>query len=226
MGSLGLSVAHWLQAHPFDAGIIGFTSWSRSLRTSVAVLPRLRSSVRFVVELLGDVGRTSLQHEAAQATRDLAKLTGAEPRFLRTAGVVPSPELRETLLAPDWTPGSPSGCSTTCSWPWWASAPVGSTLRLPPRSSSSPTRSPTARESWVRSDMSTPASPRRMAAPSSRSATASSSGSRWTSCVAPTGCSAVAGGRKRYAAIRASLLGGWVNALVTNLATAERLAAE
>ena len=37
---------------------------------------------------------------------------------------------------------------------------------------------------------------------------------------------AVAGGRKKYAAIRAALLGGWVNALVNDLATAERLARE
>ena len=101
VGSLGQSVAHWLQAHPFEAEIIGFTSWSRSLRATVAALPRLRSNVRYVVELLGDVGRTTLQHEAAQATRDLAKLTGAEPRFLRTPGVVPSPKLRKTLLAHD-----------------------------------------------------------------------------------------------------------------------------
>jgi DNA-binding transcriptional regulator LsrR (DeoR family) len=34
---------------------------------------------------------------------------------------------------------------------------------------------------------------------------------------------AVAGGASKYLAIRAALLGGWVNALVTDLATAEHL---
>jgi DNA-binding transcriptional regulator LsrR (DeoR family) len=36
----------------------------------------------------------------------------------------------------------------------------------------------------------------------------------------------VAGGERKYAAIRAALLGGWVNVLVTDHETAERLVAE
>ena len=36
---------------------------------------------------------------------------------------------------------------------------------------------------------------------------------------------AVAGGPSKYLAIRAALLGGWVNALVTDLLTAEHLVA-
>jgi DNA-binding transcriptional regulator LsrR (DeoR family) len=38
------------------------------------------------------------------------------------------------------------------------------------------------------------------------------------------GVMAVAGGRSKYMAIRAALRGGWVNTLVTDLATAEYLA--
>jgi len=37
---------------------------------------------------------------------------------------------------------------------------------------------------------------------------------------------AVAGGARKYTAIRAALRGGWANVLVTDLETARRLAAE
>ena len=36
----------------------------------------------------------------------------------------------------------------------------------------------------------------------------------------------MAGGARKYAAIRGALLGGWVNVLITDHVTAERLAAE
>ena len=99
--ALGQLVATRLQAHPLPAEIIGFTSWSRSLRATVASLKPMQSATKYVVEMLGDVGPMAIQHEAADATRQLAALTGAEPHFLRTPGVVPSREVRETILAYD-----------------------------------------------------------------------------------------------------------------------------
>ena len=99
--SLGQLVAARLQAQPPEAEVIGLTSWSRSLRATVAALQPLRSSVNYVVEMLGDVGPVAIQHEAADATRQLAALTGAQPLFLRIPGVVPNHEVRETLLAHD-----------------------------------------------------------------------------------------------------------------------------
>lgn len=99
--SLGQLVAARLQSQPLEAEVMGFTSWSRSLRATVAALQPLRSSVRHVVELLGDVGPVAVQHEAADATRQLAALTGAEPLFLRLPGVVPNVQVRETLLSYD-----------------------------------------------------------------------------------------------------------------------------
>ena len=224
VASLGQSVAHWLHAHPFEAEIIGFTSWSRSLRATVSALPRLRSNVRYVVELLGDVGRMTLQHEAAQATRDLAALTGAEPRFLRTPGVVGSPELRETLLKHDPDARQALGLLDHMQL---ALVGIGTCDVDPPLA---------AGENFFTEEQ------------FQRARALGAVGQVNLRFIAEDGSPiaseldelvvgvtldqlrradrvlAVAGGRKKYAAVRASLLGGWVNALVTDLATAERLA--
>lgn len=101
VGALGQLVAARLQAHPLEAGFIGLTSWSRSLRATVTALRPLRATTKYVVEMLGGVGPVTIQHEAADATRQLAALTGAEPLFLRIPGVVPNRDVRETLLAYD-----------------------------------------------------------------------------------------------------------------------------
>lgn len=96
--SLGRGLATMLEGRTLDSEIIGLTSWSRALRETVASLTPMRTSAKYVVEMLGDVGPPLLQHEAADATSQLAKLTGAEPRFLRVAGVAASPAARAALV--------------------------------------------------------------------------------------------------------------------------------
>lgn len=97
--SLGRSLSTLLEARVLDPKVIGVTSWSRSLREMIAVLRPVRTTAtRYVVEMLGDVGPPQVQHEAADATSRLAKLTEAEPVFLRVAGVVSSLAAREVLV--------------------------------------------------------------------------------------------------------------------------------
>lgn len=99
---LGRLLGIRLESNPLEAEIIGFTSWSRSLRETVGSMnPASQMTAKYVVELLGDVGPPAVQHEAAQLTQQLAALTGAEPRFLRIPGVVASAEARRTLLDRD-----------------------------------------------------------------------------------------------------------------------------
>jgi len=54
-----------------------------------------------VVEMVGDLGPPTLQHLAAQHTQQLADLAGAEPMFLRVPGVVANREVKQTLLGYD-----------------------------------------------------------------------------------------------------------------------------
>ncbi|MGI3786039.1 MAG: sugar-binding transcriptional regulator [Janthinobacterium lividum] len=99
---LGEMFAARLLAEPIAATMIGFTSWSRSLEAAVRALsPGAITGAQIVVELLGDVGTPQVQHQAAQLTERLGGVTGAEPRFLRVPGVVPSPEARQMLVELD-----------------------------------------------------------------------------------------------------------------------------
>lgn len=99
---LGQLLALHLQSGPLDEAVIGFTSWSRSLQETVRHLQPLRQAqTQIVVEMLGDLGPPQLQHEAAQMTERLSQLTGATPMFLRTAGVMPNPEVKQVVLDHD-----------------------------------------------------------------------------------------------------------------------------
>lgn len=99
---LGQMLAVYLREQPLRGDVIGFTSWSRTLRETVRALDTSPGRpATFVVELLGDVGTPEVQHEAAEVTRQLARITGAQPRFLRVPGVTASAAMRATLLNHD-----------------------------------------------------------------------------------------------------------------------------
>lgn len=102
---LGRDLAHAMAAllHEvaFEAPVIGFTSWSKTLRLMVDALQPLRTRTEHVVEMLGDLGPPDLQHDAARSTQRLAGLAGGQPVFLRTPGVVPTSEIKELLLSRD-----------------------------------------------------------------------------------------------------------------------------
>lgn len=100
--TLGRALAPIFQVAPIDGRVIGFTSWSRSLRNFVANLePFPRAKARSIVEMLGGVGQPAIQHEATVATERLAQLTDAEALFLRVPGVVPTSDLRAAIIEND-----------------------------------------------------------------------------------------------------------------------------
>ena len=102
IGDLGQFLAIYLAEKPLLGEVIGFTSWSRTLRETIAAMeppPERRS--RVVVEMLGDVGPPDAQHEAAEVTRQLATMLGATPRFLRVPGVVATAKASRALIAKD-----------------------------------------------------------------------------------------------------------------------------
>jgi DNA-binding transcriptional regulator LsrR (DeoR family) len=96
---LGQLLALHLQSTLLDAKVVGFTSWSRALGETVRHLqPMRQTGVTHIVEMVGDLGPPILQHLAAQNTQQLATLTGAQPVFLRIPGVSPSRQVKQTLL--------------------------------------------------------------------------------------------------------------------------------
>ena len=99
---LGELLALHLQNTTLDAKVIGFTSWSRALGETVHHLQPLRQSqAKFVIEMVGDLGPPTLQHRATENTQQLATLAGAAPMFLRTPGVSPNQKIKKTLLDHD-----------------------------------------------------------------------------------------------------------------------------
>lgn len=98
--ALGRSAASYLSAVALQGEVVGFTSWSTTLQEmAFALEPTPRPAARYVVEMLGDLGSPMSQHAAARATQAMATALGAVPVFLRTPGVLTTPELRDSSLA-------------------------------------------------------------------------------------------------------------------------------
>jgi DNA-binding transcriptional regulator LsrR (DeoR family) len=96
---LGAAAAGCLTDEFKNGPVLGFTSWSITLREMAKQLaPRHNMGIKKVVEMLGDLGSPMLQHEAGLATLQVAKALDAEAVFLRIPGVVSSAELLKVAL--------------------------------------------------------------------------------------------------------------------------------
>ena len=96
--SLGLAAARLLANEIADCDVLGFTSWSSTLREMARhMVPVAKSRVKYVAETLGDLGSPMLQHEADVATLQMSEALGAGSAFLRVPGVVASPDLRKAV---------------------------------------------------------------------------------------------------------------------------------
>jgi DNA-binding transcriptional regulator LsrR (DeoR family) len=96
---LGTAAARCLSDEFKNGRVLGFTSWSTTLREMARHMePHGNTGIKYVVEMLGDLGSPMLQHEAALATLQMAKALEAQAVFLRTPGVMPSAELLKAAL--------------------------------------------------------------------------------------------------------------------------------
>ena len=98
---LGAVLATVVENSSVTAGTVGYPSWSRTLTAMVDALQPNCAKAQHVVELLGDLGSPTRQHAATDSTRRLASELRAEPVFLRAPGVLPSAQARRTLLEQD-----------------------------------------------------------------------------------------------------------------------------
>jgi DNA-binding transcriptional regulator LsrR (DeoR family) len=98
---LGTAMASIFMGTLAGAATVGFTSWSRTLQHMVGALQPVVPGAAWVVEMLGDLGPPTLQYDTAQVTQRLATLTAGRPAFLRVPGVVSTPDIGRALLEQD-----------------------------------------------------------------------------------------------------------------------------
>jgi DNA-binding transcriptional regulator LsrR (DeoR family) len=96
---LGAAAAYYIETTIKPEMIIGISSWSRSLFSMVDILhPSTAGAGGKVVQILGGVGNASTQYQAMLLAQRLAELIGASPVLLQAPGVVGSPEARTVLI--------------------------------------------------------------------------------------------------------------------------------
>ena len=100
MAALGSAAAIYLETTLADAARVGISSYSGSLMATVdAMLPLKKRQVDEIVQVMGGIGKSDVQMRATQVADRLARLTGATPRFLPTPGLVSSVPARDALFA-------------------------------------------------------------------------------------------------------------------------------
>lgn len=224
--ALGSATAGLLETTMIGGDTVGISAWSASLLAAVESLPAARGQVADrVVQLIGGIGEPSVQVQATRLLTRFANLTGATPLFMPAPGLLSSPEAIESLLADS------SLVEVVQAWRDLSLALVGIGSLEP---------SPLLRESGNAVAERDQVELRKLGAVGdiclrffdADGRLVDSELNRRIVGIDPELIRAVprrvgvAGGARKYSAIRAALRGGWVNILVTDLATAQRLVAE
>jgi DNA-binding transcriptional regulator LsrR (DeoR family) len=97
--TLGATAASFLEATLPTADVVGVSSWSETLLAAVDSMHAIpKSRTRFVVQVLGGLGRPSSQAYATRLTEHLAQLCHARPLFLLGPGITGSAEALQVML--------------------------------------------------------------------------------------------------------------------------------
>lgn len=225
MRALGGAAGAYLEATLNPGDSIGVSSWSATLVATVESMTRpLRRQAREVAQLIGGVGRPEVQLQATHLIQEVARLTRSQAHLLPAPGLLPSSQTREAFL------DDPYVREIQDVWRHLTIAVVGiGSVRPSPLLHSSG-------NSLSEDELNDLASQGAVGDVCLRFMDASGRHLRTALDERVLGISpddylriprrvGVAGGGRKFEAIRASLLGGWVNILITDVDTARRLAA-
>jgi DNA-binding transcriptional regulator LsrR (DeoR family) len=96
---LGAAAAFYLETTLKPRDVVGISSWSAALLAMVEALhPSPRGAGAHVVQILGGIGRPSAELHATQLTQRLANLLGGVATLLPAPGAVGSPDARRVML--------------------------------------------------------------------------------------------------------------------------------
>ena len=112
IAALGSAGAAYLETTLNATDRVGISSWSSTLLATVdSMAARTIRTADEIVQVLGGVGNPAVQVKATHLTDRLARVTGATPRFFPAPGIVASAAVRDALLqdayvkdlAAEWT---------------------------------------------------------------------------------------------------------------------------
>ena len=222
--ALGSAAASYLETTLTGGERIGVSSWSSTLLATVdAMRPRSTSVASQVVQVLGGVGNVTAQSQATRITGRLAQLTRAEALYLPAPGLLASPSVRQGLVT------DPNIAAVLEAWEHLTMALVGigslepSTLLRQSGNAVAAEEQEKLRAAGAVGDVCLrffDASGKHVGANLDKRVLGISAK---TLRAVPRRVG-VAGGARKYGAIKAALAGGWLTVLITDLQVAQRLA--
>lgn len=97
--AIGDGAASYLENVIPKCGVAGISSWSESLLYTVnAMRPIAKSRTESIVQVLGGIGSTASNGVATRLTEKLAQVCGAEPVFLLVPGLCSDEKARKAIM--------------------------------------------------------------------------------------------------------------------------------
>ena len=220
---LGAAAAYYVETTIKPEMVIGISSWSRSLFSMVDTLhPSTAGAGGKVVQILGGVGNASTQYQAMLLAQRLAGLIGASPVLLQAPGVVGSPEAKAVLVRD----AAVEGASKLFSKLDLALVGIGSLEPSHLLASSGNIFSPEERRQLRRAGAVGDICFQfidKQGGPIDSPLMKRVIGIDLATLKSAPRVVGIAGGESKLTAVRASLRGKWINVLITDKRTAERL---
>ena len=220
---LGAAAAYYVETTIKPEMVIGISSWSRSLFSMVETLhPSTAGAGGKVVQILGGVGNASTQYQAMLLAQRLAGLIGASPVLLQAPGVVGSPEAKAVLVRD----AAVEGASKLFSKLDLALVGIGSLEPSHLLASSGNIFSPEERRQLRRAGAVGDICFQfidKQGGPIDSPLMKRVIGIDLATLKSAPRVVGIAGGESKLTAVRASLKGKWINVLITDKRTAERL---
>jgi DNA-binding transcriptional regulator LsrR (DeoR family) len=99
LAALGAAGAAYLDTTLAANDRVGISSWSSTLLATVdSMAPRTVTFASEIVQVIGGVGNPEVQVQATRLTDRLARITGGTPKFFPAPGIVGSRAARDALL--------------------------------------------------------------------------------------------------------------------------------
>lgn len=227
LAALGSVAASYLESTLTEHERLGISSWSSTLLATVNSMapPATMRLAREVIQVIGGVGRPEVQVQATHLTDQLARVTGGAPKFFPAPGIVGSRAARDVLMDDRYLG------SMTAEWAGLTTLLAGiGALEPSPLLASSGNAIASAEAKFLKSAGAAGDVCLRFYDSCGAAVTTELDDrvlgiSRETLRAVPRRIG-VAGGARKYAAIRGAVLGGWVNILITDRTTAVRLLLE